>query len=72
MPRIALIVAPDHPYHVTQRGNYHQAVFRNDGDSEAHDDRAATAKRWVHLGSEQETGTGYTRAAEGKTKKGFQ
>jgi len=32
MPRIARIVAPGHPYHVTQRGNYRQAVFRNDED----------------------------------------
>ena len=32
MPRIARIVAPGHPYHVTQRGNYRQAIFRNDED----------------------------------------
>ncbi len=32
MARIARIVAPGHPYHVTQRGNYRQAVFRNDED----------------------------------------
>ena len=70
MPRIARIVAPGYLYHVTQRGNYHQAVFRHDSDSKAHDDRATTAKGWVHLGSEQETGTRNTRVAEGKAKKG--
>jgi REP-associated tyrosine transposase len=32
MPRIARIVVPGHPYHVTQRGNYRQAIFRNDED----------------------------------------
>ena len=32
MPRIARIVAPGHPYHVMQRGNYRQVVFRNDED----------------------------------------
>lgn len=32
MPRIARIVAPGHPYHITQRGNYRQKIFRNDED----------------------------------------
>jgi len=56
MPRIARIVAPGHPYHVRQRGSDRQAIFRNDSDSNAHDERAATAKRRVHLGGAQETG----------------
>ncbi len=72
MPRIIRTVASGHPYHVRQRGNDRQAIFRNDSDAKAHDDRAATAKRRVHLGGAQETGTSNTRVVEGKTKKGFQ
>lgn len=32
MPRVARIVAPDLPHHVTQRGNYRQNVFDDDSD----------------------------------------
>lgn len=32
MPRIARIVVPGYAYHVTQRGNYRQKIFRNDED----------------------------------------
>ena len=32
MPRIARVVVPDVPYHVTQRGNYRQDVFEDDAD----------------------------------------
>lgn len=32
MPRIARIVAKDCPHHITQRGNYQQAVFTKDSD----------------------------------------
>lgn len=32
MPRIARAVATDYPHHVTQRGNYQQAVFEDDED----------------------------------------
>ncbi len=32
MPRIARIVVPDYPHHITQRGNYRQDVFRDDAD----------------------------------------
>lgn len=32
MPRIARVVVPDLPHHVTQRGNYQQIVFRRDED----------------------------------------
>jgi len=32
MSRSARIVIPDYPYHITQRGNYRQNVFIDDGD----------------------------------------
>jgi len=32
MPRIARIVIPDLPYHITQRGNYRQDVFEDNED----------------------------------------
>jgi len=32
MPRIARIVIPHYPHHVTQRGNRRQKVFFNDED----------------------------------------
>jgi putative transposase len=32
MPRIARVVVPSMPHHVTQRGNYQQRVFRDDED----------------------------------------
>jgi hypothetical protein len=72
MPRIARIVVPSHPYHVTQRGNDRQAVFRHDSDSKAHDDRATTGKGWGYPRGEQETGTSNTRVTAGKTKVGSQ
>jgi hypothetical protein len=31
MPGIAGIVAPGYPYHVTQRGNYQQPIFDEEG-----------------------------------------
>jgi putative transposase len=34
MPRIARVVVPDIPHHVTQRGNYQQRVFQDRGDRE--------------------------------------
>jgi putative transposase len=34
MPRIARVVIPDVPYHVTQRGNYRQDVFEDQQDKE--------------------------------------
>jgi putative transposase len=35
MPRIARIIIPDVPYHVTQRGNNRQDVFFTDDDRRA-------------------------------------
>jgi len=32
MPRIARVVIPGIPYHITQRGNYKQNIFSDDGD----------------------------------------
>jgi putative transposase len=32
MPRLARVVIPDHPYHITQRGNGRQIVFQDDED----------------------------------------
>jgi len=32
MPRIARIVVPDYPHHITQRGNYKQLTFSSDND----------------------------------------
>jgi len=32
MPRIARLVLPDYPHHVTQRGNYQQTVFKTEMD----------------------------------------
>jgi putative transposase len=34
MPRIARVVLPDVPYHITQRGNYRQDVFEDQQDKE--------------------------------------
>ena len=32
MPRIARVVAPGNPHHITQKGNYGQIVFEDDAD----------------------------------------
>ena len=32
MVRLARLVIPCHPHHITQRGNRRQTVFFNDGD----------------------------------------
>ena len=32
MPRIARIVVPEYPHHITQRGNYRQKIFSDDDD----------------------------------------
>jgi putative transposase len=32
MPRIARLILPGYPYHITQRGNYRQKIFKDDQD----------------------------------------
>lgn len=32
MPRIARLVVPEYPHHITQRGNYRQDIFKDDAD----------------------------------------
>ena len=32
MPRIARLVVPEYPHHITQRGNYRQNIFKDDAD----------------------------------------
>jgi putative transposase len=32
MPRIARVVVPEYPHHITQRGNYRQDIFQGDAD----------------------------------------
>ncbi len=32
MPRIARLVVPDYPHHITQRGNYGNSIFKDDAD----------------------------------------
>ncbi len=41
MPRIARIVAPEYPHHITQRGNRRQPTFFSDEDYEAYIDLMA-------------------------------
>ncbi len=36
MPRTARIAIPGYPYHVTQRGNYRQNIFKDDSDRETY------------------------------------
>jgi putative transposase len=43
MPRIARVVIPDVPYHVTQRGNYRQDVFEDHQDKEFYIKQLGTA-----------------------------
>jgi hypothetical protein len=69
MPRILRTVASGHPYYVRQRGNDRQAVFPNDSDAKAHEDRAATAEEVGSSGRCAGHWTSHTRVAEGKTKK---
>ena len=45
MARLARIVLPGVPYHVTQRGNRRQQTFFEDGDYELYRDLLAQAAR---------------------------
>lgn len=49
MPRIARIVAIDHPHHITQRGNYQQSIFTNDADRKQYLEFIAYYSRKHHL-----------------------
>ncbi|MBN1527285.1 MAG: transposase [Candidatus Omnitrophica bacterium] len=49
MPRIARIVAIDHPHHITQRGNYRQNVFTNDADRKQYLEFIAYYAKKLHL-----------------------
>ena len=50
MARLARIVIPDLPYHVTQRGNGGRRVFFSDEDYEAYRDLIAAAAREARVG----------------------
>ena len=50
MARLARVVIPDLPYHVTQRGNGGQRVFFSDEDYEAYRDLLAAAAREARVG----------------------
>ena len=50
MARLARVVVPDLPYHVTQRGNGGQKVFFSDGDYAAYRDLLADAAREARVG----------------------
>jgi putative transposase len=43
MARLALVVVPGLPHHVTQRGNHREPVFFNDGDDAAYLDLISKA-----------------------------
>jgi putative transposase len=49
MGRIARVVVPGWPHHVTQRGNHRQNVFRSDHDREVYLELLAKHKRNYHL-----------------------
>ena len=50
MARLARVVIPDLPYHVTQRGNGGQRVFFSDDDDAAYRDLLADATREARVG----------------------
>lgn len=49
MARLARVVVPGLPHHVTQRGNRHQRVFFNDGDYEFYRRLIAEGARKVRV-----------------------
>jgi len=51
MPRLARVIAPGLPHHVTQRGNRREPIFFEDGDQEVYRDLLAeqTRKRGVEV-----------------------
>jgi len=50
MVRIARVVMPGWPHHVTQRGNHRQTVFFNDRDREVYLELLAKYKGIYHIG----------------------
>ncbi len=49
MPRIARLVVPDYPHHITQRGNYRQVVFNDDADRREYLELVALYSKKFHL-----------------------
>jgi len=49
MPRIARLVVPGYPHHITQRGNYRQDIFKNDADRRQYLYFIADYSRKFHL-----------------------
>ncbi|MBI5050674.1 MAG: transposase [Nitrospirae bacterium] len=49
MPRIARLIVPEYPHHVTQRGNYRQDVFIDDADRRHYLMLMADYSRKFHL-----------------------
>ncbi len=49
MPRIARLVIPEYPHHITQRGNYRQDIFRDDADRRQYLFLMADYSRKYHL-----------------------
>jgi len=49
MPRIARLVVPGYPHHITQRGNYRQIVFNDDADRQEYLELIAFYSRKFHL-----------------------
>jgi len=49
MPRIARLVVPEYPHHITQRGNYRQEIFKDDADRRQYLFFMAEYSRKYHL-----------------------
>ena len=54
MARLARAVFPDHPHHVTQRGNGRQQTFFNDGDYRHYKELLAELARAAGVGVDAE------------------
>ena len=49
MPRIARLIVPGYPHHITQRGNYRQIVFNDDADKREYLELVALYGKKFHL-----------------------
>jgi len=49
MPRIARLIVPDYPHHITQRGNYRSNIFKDDADRRQYLFFIAEYSRKYHL-----------------------